>query len=54
MLSFEVSATSERARAGVVSTAHGSIETPAFMPVATHAAVKSLTPEELDRAGLRL
>lgn len=36
-----------RARAGVVRTAHGDVPTPVFMPVGTHATVKSLTPEEL-------
>jgi len=33
------------ARAGTIETAHGIIETPAFIPVATKATVKSLTPE---------
>ena len=36
-----------RARTGVVTTAHGSFETPMFMPVGTRGTVKSLTPEEL-------
>ena len=35
------------ARAGKLMTGHGIIETPAFMPVATKATVKTLTPEEL-------
>ncbi len=35
------------ARAGRLMTTHGIIETPAFMPVATKATVKTLTPEEL-------
>lgn len=35
------------ARAGKLSTNHGIVETPAFMPVATKATVKTLTPEEL-------
>lgn len=34
-------------RAGVMETPHGKIETPAFIPVATKATVKSLTPEQL-------
>ena len=33
------------ARAGIIETAHGIIETPAFIPVATKATIKSLTPE---------
>lgn len=38
------------ARAGIVSTDHGDIETPIFMPVGTHATVKALSNEELHRA----
>jgi queuine tRNA-ribosyltransferase len=33
------------ARAGIIHTPHGDIETPAFIPVATKATIKSLTPE---------
>lgn len=36
-----------RARAGLLHTAHGVIETPAFMPVGTYGSVKSLTPRML-------
>src|SRR5579885_366398 len=39
------------ARAGVVTTPHGLIPTPIFMPVGTQATVKSVTPEELRDAG---
>ncbi len=39
------------ARAGRLLTAHGIIDTPAFMPVATKATVKTLTPEELYEMG---
>lgn len=43
-----------RARAGLLRTAHGTIETPVFMPVGTQGSVKGLTPkqlqEELDAA----
>lgn len=35
------------ARLGIVETAHGAIQTPAFMPVGTRAAVKTLTNEQL-------
>ncbi len=35
------------ARAGIIETPHGKIETPAFIPVGTKATVKSLTPEQL-------
>jgi queuine tRNA-ribosyltransferase len=40
-----------RARAGRVTTAHGSFLTPAFMPVGTQASVKALTQEMLESAG---
>lgn len=36
-----------QARAGVINTPHGKIETPAFSPVATKASVKGLSPEDL-------
>ena len=38
-------------RAGVISTPHGKIETPAFIPVGTQATLKSLTPEQLEATG---
>ncbi len=38
-----------RARAGVLHTAHGPIETPVFMPVGTQASVKGLTPRQLQQ-----
>ena len=40
-----------RARAGKLRTGHGIIDTPAFMPVATKATVKTLTPDELYNLG---
>ena len=35
------------ARAGIIHTPHGPIETPVFMPVGTHGAIKALQPKEL-------
>jgi queuine tRNA-ribosyltransferase len=35
------------ARAGRLTTAHGDVRTPAFMPVGTVGSVKTLTPDEL-------
>ena len=52
--SFVLEGSAQRARAGVFSTPHGSIETPAFMPVGTLANVKMLTPEELRDLGARM
>ncbi|MBL8236950.1 MAG: tRNA guanosine(34) transglycosylase Tgt [Bryobacterales bacterium] len=37
------------ARAGLLHTAHGTIETPVFMPVGTQGTVKGLTPAQLER-----
>lgn len=41
----------KKGRAGTITTAHGVIETPAFIPVATKATVKSLTPEQVRSLG---
>ncbi len=46
-LSFELERTSDRARAGRIETPHGSIHTPAFMPVGTHGALKAMTPAQV-------
>ena len=42
------------ARIGILHTPHGDIETPVFMPVGTQATVKTLTPEELERANAQI
>lgn len=39
------------ARAGILHTPHGDIETPVFMPVGTQATVKGMTPEEIKEIG---
>lgn len=39
------------ARTGTITTPHGSIETPAFIPVGTKATLKALTPEQLAAVG---
>ncbi|NDD52140.1 MAG: tRNA-guanine(34) transglycosylase, partial [Actinobacteria bacterium] len=38
-------------RAGVISTPHGEISTPAFIPVGTKASVKSLAPDAITNLG---
>ncbi|APT94051.1 queuine tRNA-ribosyltransferase [Corynebacterium stationis] len=38
-------------RTGVIHTPHGDIQTPAFIPVATKATVKTLTPEQIKATG---
>jgi queuine tRNA-ribosyltransferase len=51
---FELLATDGAARAGRLTTAHGGVETPIFMPVGTHAAVKALGPDDLAAAGAQI
>lgn len=46
--------TSSRARLGRVTTTHGVIETPVFMPVGTQATVKALDPRELLEMGTQV
>ena len=48
---LDVLATSGAARAGVLHTPHGDVPTPAFMPVATQATVKTLTTDEVQAVG---
>ena len=43
-----------KARCGQISTAHGTVETPAFMPVGTQATVKTMTPADLDGMGFQM
>lgn len=43
---------SSEARLGIIETDHGSIWTPAFLPVGTQGTIKSLTPEELIDLGV--
>lgn len=42
------------ARVGELTTPHGTITTPVFMPVGTQATVKSLSPQELDDVGAQI
>ena len=56
MLKFELLAKDQktRARRGRVTTPHGIIETPIFMPVGTHGALKAMTPAQVDDAGAQI
>jgi queuine tRNA-ribosyltransferase len=56
MFNFKIIAKSKttRARAGILQTAHGEVETPIFMPVGTLGTVKSLSPEELKSCGAQI
>jgi queuine tRNA-ribosyltransferase len=51
---FEVQASDGAARAGLLRTAHGEIETPVFMPVGTKATVKTLDPDEVKALGAQI
>ena len=48
---FELISQDEGARLGILTTAFGHIDTPAFMPVGTNATVKGLTVENLNETG---
>jgi queuine tRNA-ribosyltransferase len=53
--SFEIQHTDATgARRGLVTTPHGVVETPAFMPVGTAATVKGLTQEVLETLGAKI
>ena len=43
-----------KARLGKLSTAHGEIQTPCFMPVGTQGTVKTLSPRELEEVGAEI
>jgi queuine tRNA-ribosyltransferase len=51
---FQVLATSGRARRGRLQLAHGSIDTPIFMPVGTYGTVKAMAPDELVAQGAQI
>ena len=48
---FTIHASEGRARTGTFTTPHGTVETPAFMPVGTLGTVKALDPQELRATG---
>jgi queuine tRNA-ribosyltransferase len=50
-MTFQLTATDGEARAGILTTAHGDVPTPAFMPVGTKGTVKGLDPERLRDLG---
>ncbi|MFQ5666031.1 MAG: tRNA guanosine(34) transglycosylase Tgt [Candidatus Binatia bacterium] len=51
---FSISAQDGGARCGLLSTAHGTVTTPAFMPVGTQGSVKGITPWQLQQAGAEI
>ena len=53
-ISFKLEATNGAARAGRITTPHGEIETPVFMPVGTLASVKGVPQDVLEELGARI
>src|SRR5580658_4004320 len=51
---FRLDANDGAARAGTLSTAHGRVETPVFMPVGTAGTVKAMTADAVRATGARL
>jgi queuine tRNA-ribosyltransferase len=51
---FEIQARAGTARAGLLTTPHGVIKTPAFVPVGTKASVKGILPEQLLQLGAQV
>jgi queuine tRNA-ribosyltransferase len=51
---FRVVAVDGHARRALLTTAHGEVETPTFMPVGTQGSVKTLTPDEVASTGARI
>lgn len=54
MSNFKVIAKDGQARAGVLKTPHGDVETPVYMPVGTQGTVKSLDPDDLKDLGAQI
>ena len=53
-MSFTLLSTDGNARRGRLTTPHGAVETPIFMPVGTQAALKGLTPRQAEECGARI
>ena len=51
---FHLIKTSANARAGELSTPHGRVPTPVFLPVGSQATVKTLTPQEIKDTGFKM
>jgi queuine tRNA-ribosyltransferase len=53
-MQFEILSRDRLARRGRLTFAHGSVETPVFMPVGTYGSVKAMTPEDLHAVGAQI
>jgi queuine tRNA-ribosyltransferase len=54
VIDFNISATDGAARRGTLALAHGTLDTPAFMPVGTYGTVKAMSPAELVEIGAQI
>ncbi|HEV2084841.1 MAG TPA: tRNA guanosine(34) transglycosylase Tgt, partial [Gemmatimonadales bacterium] len=54
MFEFNVRGTQGAARAGTLTLPHGEVQTPAFMPVGTHAVVRGLSAADVRRTGAQI
>ncbi|MDR0621549.1 MAG: tRNA guanosine(34) transglycosylase Tgt [Deltaproteobacteria bacterium] len=52
--SIESSDPTCQARAGLISTAHGDVPTPIFMPVGTRGTIKAVAPDDLEKIGAKI
>jgi queuine tRNA-ribosyltransferase len=53
-LTFQLSAQNGKARAGIITSPHGTVQTPVFAPVGTHATVKGVTSAQLEEVAATL
>ncbi len=53
-MKFDLLATDGNARRGVLQLAHGTVQTPAFMPVGTYGTVKAMSPAEITDIGFEM
>ncbi|HRH15007.1 MAG TPA: tRNA guanosine(34) transglycosylase Tgt [Azonexus sp.] len=53
-MQFELITTDGAARRGTLTLAHGTVQTPVFMPVGTYGTVKAMTPQALDDIGAQI
>ena len=51
MFDFTLKATDGAARTGTLTTPHGNVETPVFMPVGSNGSIKGVSPEEVEATG---
>src|SRR3954454_13061493 len=54
MFEFRIEGKADSARAGTFTLPHGAVQTPAFMPVGTHAVVRGLSANDVRRTGAQI